>query len=190
LIIRLERRQEKAGYLGADALFQHIRENRNEIFGEWLTWLNRIVAELRRNPQPTPTRSRMADFAHLAHIIGRVLSEPGGPPGDWSPEAIEEMLDMLQAERDALVIENDPLVDLLDKWLEIGSNQGREIKIADLHRELTALAKITGATTFRSPKSLAARLREAGNALAMHFHVEKHTTHDNAVVYSFRRTAD
>jgi hypothetical protein len=189
LIIRLERREEKDGYLGADALFERIRRNRDEIFGEWLTWLNEIVAELRMNPQPTPTRSRMADFAHLAHVIGRVLARPGGPPGDWSPTAIEEMLDTMQHERNALVIEGDPLIDLIDRWLETESNQGREIRVADLHRELSNIARMRGVTTFfRSPKALASRLREAGNALAQqHFDITRHQGSGGAMVYTFRR---
>lgn len=190
LILRLERRQEKSGYLGADALFQRIREERDDIFGEWLIYLNEIVAELRRNPQPTPTRSRMADFAHLAHIIGRVLARPGGPKGDWSPQAIEEMLDVMQDERNALVIENDPLVELIDRWLDIASNQGREVKINDLHRELTALARSAGSTTFRSPKALAARLRETSSALAKHFEMERRLGHSNTMIYTFRRVND
>jgi hypothetical protein len=190
LILRLERRQERAGYLGADTLFERIRANRDEIFGEWLMWLNEIVAELRRNTAAVTTKSRMADFAHLAHVIGRVLARPGGPAGDWSPEAIEEMLDMMQTERNSLVIENDPLVELLDRWLDHAPNQGREIKINDLHRELAALAKLTGTTTFRSPKALASRLRETGNALTAHFVLDRRTGHGGAMMYTFRRAVD
>lgn len=188
LILRLERREDKDGYLGANALFDRVLANRDEIFGEWLTWLNEIVAELRLNPAPTPTRARMADFAHLAHVIGRVLARPGGPPGDWSPEAIEEMLDTMQHERNALVIEGDPLIDLIDRWLETASNQGREVRVADLHRELANLARMTGVTTFfRSPKALASRLREASNALAQHFEITRHPGPGGSMVYTFRR---
>lgn len=190
LILRLERRQDRGGYLGADTLFERIRANRDEIFGEWLMWLNEIVAELRRNMAPVTTQARMADFAHLAHVIGRVLARPGGPAGDWSPAAIEEMLNMMQTERNNLVIENDPLVELLDRWLDHTPNQGREIKINDLHRELTVLAKLTSTTTFRSPKALAARLREAGNALAAHFTMDRRSSHGNVMVYAFRRAED
>lgn len=186
LILRLERREEKAGYVGANSLFDAIRDNRDEIFGEWLMWLNEIVAELRRNPAPTPTKSRMADFAHLAHIIGRVLSRPHGPAGRWSHSDIEEMLAAMQDERNALIIDEDPLVDLLDKWLESPSNVGRDVKMAELHAELVALAKAVGATTFRSPKALAARIREAGSALEKHFEITRHAGHGGVLIYSFR----
>lgn len=187
LIIRLERREDRDGYLGADALFGRIRDNRDEIFGDWLTWLNEIVGELRTNPRPAPTRSRMADFAHLAHVIGRVLARPGGPPGNWSPEAIEEMLDAMQHERNALVIEGDPLIDLLDKWLDTASNQGREVRAAELHRELQILARIAGTTPFfRSPKALASRLREASTALGQHFEITRRTQ-GGTLLYTFRR---
>jgi hypothetical protein len=188
LILRLERREDKAGFLGTYGLFEQIRFHRDEIFGEWLTWLNEIVAELRKNPRPTLTTTRMADFAHLAHIIGRVLARPGGPSGDWSPRAIEEMLSAMQNERHALVIEGDPLVDLLDKWLDNTSNQGREIRVSDLHRDLSNLAKAAGSTTFfRSPKALSSRLREASSALGQHFEIERRPGQGGTMLYTFRR---
>lgn len=188
LIIRLERRTDNFG--AASQLLEKARYWRPELQGEWLYWLNEIVKELRR-PQPTTlSRSRMADFAHLAHVIGRVLNQPAGPPGNWSPEAIDEMLDAMQAERDALVVEEgDQLVDLIDKWLNIASNEGRDIRIADLHRELYAIAKASGNNTFfKSARGLAARLREAGGALGHHFEVTRHTGAGGVMVYQFRRT--
>lgn len=189
LIIRLERREERDGYLGADALFTQVIADRDEIFGEWLTWLNEIVAELRKHPRPRPTKSRMADFAHLAHVIGRVLSRPGGPAGNWSEEAIDEMLDCMQHERNALVIEGDPLIDLIDKWLDTTSNQGREVRAVDLHRELQTLARVGGQTNFfRSPKALASRLREASAALREHFEITRRQGHANTTLYAFRRS--
>lgn len=187
LIIRLERREGRDGYIGAEALFEAVRQNRDEIFGDWLAWLNAIVAELRRTTKPTPSKSRMADFAHLAHVIGRVLARPGGPPGHWHPEAIEEMLAAMQAERNALVVEGDPLTDLIDKWLDTTSNQGREIKINDLHRELGNIARALGQTTFyKTPKALQARLREAGPALAEHVDISRRQL-SGSYLYTIRR---
>jgi hypothetical protein len=136
----------------------------------------------------TTSKYRMADFAHLAHLIARVLNQPAGPPGDWTPEAIEEMLGAMQAERDSLVTEGDPMIDLIDKWLEISTNVGREMRIADLHRELAAIAKAqNNAMFFKSPKGLAARLREAGGALAHHFEIERRQGAGNTMMYTFRR---
>ena len=188
LVIRLERRADKDGYLGVDMLFEKIREDRDEIFGDWLAWLNEIVAELRKNPRPKATKSRMADFAHLAHVIGRVLSRPGGPKGNWSPEAIDEMLECMQHERNALVIEGDPLNDIIDRWLDVASNQGREVRVSDLHRELSNIARAQGSTTFfKSPKALAARLREADAALSEHFEITRRTGQGGITMYTFRR---
>ncbi len=170
LIIRLERRGGD-GFLSADQLFEKIREDRHEIFGEWLTWLNEIVAELRLHRPPVVTKTRMADFAHLAHVIARVLARPGGPDGDWSPAAVNEMLDCMQNERDALVMEEDPLIELLDRWLEVGSNHSREVSSADLHHELGAIARAGDKTVqfYRTPKTLATRLKTTSTQLASHF---------------------
>jgi len=188
LIIRLERREDKDGYIAADKLFDKVRYWRTEIFGEWLFWLNQIVAELKKGTVSAPSKYRMADFAHLSHVIGRVLSQPGGPPGNWSPEAIEEMLDGMQAEREAMVIEGDPLIDLLDRWLDVTTNQGREIKASDLFKELSEVAKKMGVGFFRSPKGLAARLRDTGGPLAHHFQITRRTGQGGVTLYTFRRS--
>jgi hypothetical protein len=187
LIVRLERREDKGGYIAASKLFDKIRYWRSEIFGEWLYWLNEIVAELRRNTVNVPSKYRMADFAHLAHVISKVLAQPAGPPGNWSPEAVEEMLDGMQAEREALVIEGDPLKDLLDRWLDSTVNQGREIKASDLFKELAEIAKKQGVGFFRSPKGLASRLRDTGGALAHHFQITRRSGQGGTALYTFRR---
>lgn len=188
LIIRLERREDQAGYIAADSLFDTVRRDREEIFGEWLFWLNEIVFELKKGQVAIASKYRMADFAHLAHVIGKVLAQPGGPPGNWSPSAIEEMLEGMQAERDALVIEGDTLPDVIDKWLETSSNQGREVRIADLYRELGIIAKTLGVSFYRSPKTLASRLRDAGGPLGHHFLITRRAGHGGVMVYTFRRT--
>lgn len=190
LIIRLERREDQSGYVPADQLFDTIRLWREELVGEWLWWLNEIVAELRRDQVSVPSKYRMADFAHLAHVIAKVLANPSdgrSPPGTWSPQAVEEMLEGMQAERDALVIEGDSLIDLIDKWLEISSNQGREVRIADLYKELGEIAKKLGIEYYRSPKALAGRLRNADGPIAHHFQVTRRPAQGGILMYTFRR---
>jgi hypothetical protein len=185
LIIRLDRRDGNFG--AADQLIERVRDWRPQLQGEWLYWLNEIVGELRRPQPPVTSAYRMADFARLAHLIGRVLNQPAGPVGDWSPAAIEQMLAAMQTERDLLVVgEGDTLVELLDRWLDTASNQGREIRLTELYRELAALARLQNQSFFRSPKGLGVRLREAGNALARHFAITQATV-DETTVYTFRR---
>jgi len=188
LIIRLERREQQGGYVPGDQLFERIRYWRPEIFGEWLYWLNEIVAELRRPQKQMTTPYRMADFARLSHVIGRTLNQPAGPPGHWSPEHIEEMLEGMQNERDALIIEGDTLIDIIDKWLEAASNQGRELRIADLYRELAMIARTLNVSAFyKSPKALANRLKDASGPLAHHFQISRRAGHGGMLVYTFRR---
>jgi hypothetical protein len=177
-----------------DGLLDVIREDRNEIFGEWLWWLNEIVAELRKAPVAIRTQTRMADFAHLAHVIARVFGRarpPGtrpGPGGDWSPEAVNEMLECMQSERDALVTEGDPLIDVIDRWLNTASNQGRAIGGTDLHRELSNIARQNGNLMFyRSPKAMMNHLRATHDALQHHFEIERTSGPNNMMLYTFRR---
>ena len=188
LIIRLERRSDNAGFTSAHQLLEQINRWRSEIFGEWLYWLNEIVAELRKPiKELTTTKYRLADFAHLAYIIGGVLSRESGPPGAWSRENVDEMLEAMHNERQALQTDGDQLVDLLDKWLDNTVNQGREVKINDLWKDLTALAKVGGTGFFKTPKSLASRIRELGDALKTHFKIERKPGPNGLTTYVFRR---
>jgi hypothetical protein len=188
LIVRLERRAAKEGFVSAHQLIEQVKFWRSEIFGEWLYWLNEIVAELRKPQELLITKYRLADFARLAYLIGRVFSShPEGPPGDWSREHVDKMLEAMQTEREALQTEGDSLVDLLDKWLDLTANQGREIKVNDLFRDLANLAKTQATGFYKSPKALAARLREMNEALSAHFNVQQKPGPGGVMLYTFRR---
>jgi len=191
LIVRLERREENAGYIPAEVLFERIQSWREEILGEWLFWCKEIVKALKTEPAVQASKYRMADFARFAHIVGRVLRNPSDgpiPAGDWSEEAIDEMLESMKAEQDVLAVEGDSLIDVLDKWMDIQSNQGRDVKAADLFRELSEIAKALRIPFYRSPKALAARLRDAGGAFAHHFQIERQPGAGGVMMYTFRRT--
>lgn len=184
LVMRLERRDE---FAAAEQLFARVERDRCAIFGEWLFWLNEIVGELRRGMSDPPSQHRMADFARLGAVIARVMSRTSGRiAGDWSPEALSALFDSMQAERDALVIEGDPIVDLLDRWLDNEANQGREVRAIDLFRELGAIASVSKLGFYRSPKSLGHRLRDLGGSLSAHFQVGRRSS-GGLMLYTFRR---
>lgn len=192
LIIRLESRKENDGNLGTNVLLDRIESFRDEIFGEWLTWLNEIVIELHKRIPAPKTRTRLAEFANLAHVIGRVFMrhDPAdGPGGDWSVEAVNLMLEALEEERSALIMDaNDPLIDAIGRWLDISVNQRRIIRLVDLHSEL-AMSAATANRQFpwRTPNGLHRRLREAQAALAHHFVVTCENNENNVTLYSFER---
>lgn len=155
LIMRLDRRDRFTRF---EALVEKVTEARPQIFGEYLYYVNRIVAEIRAGAlrEQTDEGSRMADFASLARIVARVL--------EWEPEAVEDLLAALQSEQAAFFNEEDPLVELLTLWVNYrsnkgGSNVGREINLFSLHTELEFIAEPMGITYYKSARTLAQKLR-------------------------------
>jgi hypothetical protein len=165
LILRLDRRADKGGYVPMSRLLEQIRATRDDLFGEYLHWLNCIVAEIRaqRNAPIIRSKHRLADFARIASIIADAV---GIPQAD-----LNAALDAAQAERDTFVVEADPLLDLLDRWLENTANVGRSIKAIDLYAELAELAKKLKVNFYKSSKTLIDRLRDNHLALTAHFKI-------------------
>ena len=140
IILRLERR-DTAGlpFTRMAALEEQIAALRPQLLGEYLYYVNRIVAEIRQGALTTlhDEKFRMGDFAALARLVGRVL--------DWEDGVIEELLVAIQCEQTAFHNEADPTADLLNKWLAHRAqgrhNIGRLIDLHDLHKELDFIAQ-------------------------------------------------
>jgi hypothetical protein len=177
VILRLERREHNQAL---SLLFKKVFDDRPALFGEWLWFLNEIVrlihaGKLVKYAERSP--HRLADFAALAHVIGDVL-------GVTSDE-VEGMLDAMQAERDVLITEGDPLIDLMDRWLENTNNIGRPVVATDLHRELSEIAKRYSRSFYKSPATLAQKLR--AQPIQKQFDVRVVGQRGNAKLYEFRR---
>jgi len=155
VILRLERRDR---FVRFAALERDIRESRPQIVGEFLYYVNKIVAEIRAGALrgQDDEANRMADFASLARVVGRVL--------EWDPEAVEDLLTAMQGEQAAFINEEDPLVDVLHQWISYKprnapSNIGREISLFALHQELESIAAAKGIPFYKSARQLAQKLR-------------------------------
>ena len=161
LILKL--RQRRA--FNADMLASAFAD-RSRLYGEYLWYLNAVVARLRqpRTPNAAETKHRLAGFARFAFIAGEVLG--------FTEEEITESLDAAQIARNVLTTEGDPVADLLDIWLENLSNIGREVRPQDLLNDLQQIgAKRNVTLLFRTGRSLALRLRECADAMAKTFEI-------------------
>lgn len=161
LILKL--RQRRA--FNADMLVAAERA-RAKLYGEYLYYLNEIVARLKqpRTPEPEEAKHRLSGFARFAFIAGEVLG--------FTREEVAEALNGAQTERNVLTIEGDPLVDAIDIWLETLSNVGREVRPQDLLADLQKVAAKKGSPlSYRTARSLALRLRECADAVSKHFEI-------------------
>jgi hypothetical protein len=155
IILRLTRRDTFKNF---SDLQQEILDQRPQLLGEFIWYLNEIVRHLRVYADETGQEetTRMADFAGFARVIGERLS--------WDKNDIVGLMDALTSERDAFINEDDPLVDLLYKWLNYRgggfSSVGRERTLHELHAELESQAQINDIKTYyKSARTLAQKIR-------------------------------
>ncbi len=159
LILRLERRPKFRSF---KKLITEISELRAKLLGEYIWYVNRMIQEIRAGAleEFEDENSRMADFSMIARLVGRVM--------DWPPTAVDELMNALQNERDAFVNEEDPLVELLNKWIiyrpRVGyragqTSVGREITLHDLYTELESLAQSENIQWYKSPRMLMQKIR-------------------------------
>lgn len=175
VILRFDRR---TSFRRMEALERDILDDRARLLGEYLWYVGRIVDVIREGHDAEEDEIyRMADFASFARIVGRVLR--------WSREAVDGMLRALQAERDAFLIEEDPLIDLINEWLAYQlsaraqqrtasrtTNRGRLINVFQLCSELEILATARALPWKETPRTLPLKLRAPHMEGA--FHIELH----------------
>jgi hypothetical protein len=133
IIIRLERRE---GFLPIKELKAQINALRSKLFGEYIWYVNEIVAHLRTHKDAPVQQevTRMADFARFARVVGHVMK--------WAPESVTEMLLAMAREHQAFASEEDPLIEVMHRWIVARpGNPGRKLNIFTLHSELEGQAK-------------------------------------------------
>jgi len=178
LIMKLARRDDQHFTHGISSLGDAIAADRPWLLGEYLYYLNEIVALMRAGTLTIPPAGhRMVDYANLIHQIGPVLG--------FTAEDITHMFLQLQDERKALALEDDVLTDVIDKWLDNTKNQGRQISLLDLFSELTTVAQDHKLRLFRSSKTLARRLKDT-QTMSEHFKI-RHIEAAGMSMYEIRR---
>lgn len=119
-----------AGRLRETDLFDQAEAARNNWWGDVLTTLNRMVAEIRAGGLYGPSSLRMADFEALA----RVLAKTENKDGVWTA-----FVDGLKRGQADFLLDGDLIVDGLETWLENPLNRGRAVTARELHAELTVV---------------------------------------------------
>lgn len=153
IVLRIESRFANGGPGGdsGQAIFQQIEARRARIYGEWLYYLNRVVAALRLEP-PRRTSSRLGDFEIFAYAACRAL-------GWQSSVVVPDLMAALARERTAFAAEADIVLDVIGDWMAYPANEGRQVSIRDFFRELSSLADTNNKPFVKTPQALAQRLR-------------------------------
>ncbi len=155
VILRLERRDQFTRFQSLEA---QIQQDRSQLVGEYFWYVNQIVAEINHGAlnEQTAEVHRMADFAALARVVGRVVG--------WEPEAVADLMNAIQSEQIAFINEEDPLVELLHKWIVYKPTNGlngigREIGLFQLFTEMEMIANANGIAFYKNARLLSQKLR-------------------------------
>lgn len=155
IIIRLERRHE---FTRAEKLIEGIKADRPKLLGEYLYYVNAMVLAMRNGAYSDVDQEvhRMGDYAALARVVGKVLG--------WTEDDVRDLMQALQNERDTFAAEEDPITEVMHKWIayrpRMGpSNIGREVSAHNLFSELESIAQANGIQWYKSVKTLTQKIR-------------------------------
>lgn len=161
IIIRLERLQK---FTRAEKLIEGIKRDRAKLLGEYVYYVNEMVLAIRNGAYSDTDQEahRMGDYAALGRVVGKVLG--------WTDEEIVDLMRGLQNERDTFAAEEDPITEVLHKWVayrpRMGpSNIGRDVSAHNLFSELETIAQANGIQWYKTVKTLTQKIRSP--------HVEK-----------------
>lgn len=140
-----------------------ILSNRNNLWSELLDDLNLIVKALKEDKENFVSGFRLADWADLGWRIAKTQGA-----GDNFIKLLEKM-DMAQSE---FLLEDNPLLDCLDIWLENISNRGGEVTASQLYNELQIVAE-ANPFPFKSARSLGMHLQSIQSDLGHYYQSRK-----------------
>lgn len=161
LLFRVERIE---AFRSEKSLLTHILSLRNELWTELLNDLNAIVAALAQDKDPFESKHRMADWADLAWRIAKSRGQ-----GDFFLELLEKM----DKEQSAFLLEEDPVYLCLTSWLAHPKNQGRLVTAGELFKEFQVIAEEEKIPFyFKNVRNLGKHLQQVLSNLAEFFTVQ------------------
>jgi len=148
---------------------------RNEILSEIFDNLKGILKYI-TNDYPYKGGFRMADFANLGYMIATALGKE---------QEFNTVLQIVSQEQATLPLEDDPLIDFLEKWLALG-HHGQFVSTGELYGELKKIADDTKmAFPFRSSVGLGKMLMANLSNLQNIFDIEVRKGSANKTMYNF-----
>lgn len=179
LLVLPTKRVNTNSFINELELLGQIDNNRNALWTEMLNALNEIIAKLPHIRAGHVKKHRMADFADLGFRIAAALGH-----GD----TFLEVLDKQKEIRNAFLLEEDPLLPLISKWVNETSNIDRHVTAGVLHKDLARLA-LTQEYTYKNSMALAKRLKNIQSELSevLGVDLEIQPGQDNQNLYIFKK---
>ena len=156
LILNVERFEQ---FLPENILMDDVTNYRDDILSGFYRQLNWCIRKLEENQDTSYVgKFRMADFADFGYKIY---------DGNHNFIKALEKMDEIQNE---FLLEEDPIIDILDEWLEDPSNINKGVTAMDLLAEINRISRDKG-LEFKlvSPKALSMKLRHQEKNIQQYF---------------------
>ena len=161
------------------SLANEVKRNRNVIMTQLLIRLQRLLINL-GTPSCGYSGSFMsADFADVAYRMARSIG---------FDSQVSDAFDRLSSLYDAVFTAEQQTMQLLDLWIGKTGNEGRQVKAAELHKELSEIAEQQGKTISMGKRPFAHWLARSIAILRQTFSIEQLKKRSRQQFYAFSRT--
>jgi len=113
-------------------IYDNLLKHRNDLWSELIRDLNVIVGALAADTEPFTSKWRMADWASLGWRISR--TENAG-------DTFIGLLDKMKVSQAEFLLEDNPIAECLEYWLQEPANVGREVTSGELYKEFLEVAE-------------------------------------------------
>jgi hypothetical protein len=179
LLFRVKRRGEDGFEFGVVPTITDT--DRSRFFSAVASIAMRVLAGVRDGARPTKSPYRLADWSTMAFVIGLGMG--------WPAEEMEAVVSATEWLRSDLQAEEDPLVDLILRWLaESELREGREYKPSELVTEWNAILDKERAKIRYHAKWVGRKIKDALPGLKKRLNVTvTHDEIDNIDTFRFER---
>lgn len=177
LLVEVERRKS---FIEESYLLAQIDASRNDIWGELLTNLNKMVAELKKPRDAKPLAYRLADWARLAISFAPILGIT----------EVEKKLKSMETSKVEFALDDSPLVQALDEWLSVYPEEGF-IASGDLFKSIVKLYESKcDKFSIKDAKVFGSQLKNLRSELGNRYQIEDKSGSSNKRLYRFRFKPD
>ena len=165
-------------YKSEEELKKERSDKRNEIWTEMLNDLNIIVKHFKEDDgSGFKTTHRMADWAKFAWRVCKII---GGE------KELLSALEKLQQEQSEFLLEDEPIAQALELWIDLPGNEGKKVLAKDLLEELGDVYPALR-NSYGTPKSLAQKLSHIDKNLKAFYETKSEKVDGKPIMYMFWR---
>ncbi len=140
-----------------------IQRDRFAVWGQLLSMLTAVVKSLHDEQLISVTPFRMADFAVFATTVSKALG---------STVNVEDLLEHMKSAQASFLLDDDPLLSILEEWTKDETNWCRELTAGELCDELRTVGVLQGLRfEYVNGQSLGQKLSHCREFLSTKFEV-------------------